>query len=65
MICSAPQIICLASSQRKAEIVEQILQGNITTDCPASVLRQQKQATLFLDLDAAQQLEYTRISHQD
>jgi glucosamine-6-phosphate deaminase len=53
MICSAKKIICLASGKRKAKIVKQILEEDITTDCPASVLRKQQQATLFLDVDSA------------
>ncbi|MBW4624486.1 MAG: 6-phosphogluconolactonase [Brasilonema octagenarum HA4186-MV1] len=53
MICSAKKIICLAPGKRKAKIVKQMLEGEITTDCPASVLRKQQQATLFLDVDSA------------
>ncbi|MGH8002596.1 MAG: glucosamine-6-phosphate deaminase [Brasilonema sp.] len=53
MICSAKKIICLAPGKRKAKIVKQMLEGNITTDCPASILRTQQQATLFLDIDSA------------
>ncbi|KAB8315681.1 glucosamine-6-phosphate deaminase [Tolypothrix campylonemoides VB511288] len=53
MICSANKIICLALGKRKATIVKQMLEGGITTDCPASILRTQQQATLFLDVDSA------------
>ncbi|NMF63750.1 glucosamine-6-phosphate deaminase [Brasilonema octagenarum] len=53
MICSARKIICLAPGKRKAKIVKQMLEGDITTDCPASILRTQQQATLFLDVDSA------------
>ncbi|MBW4632361.1 MAG: glucosamine-6-phosphate deaminase [Iphinoe sp. HA4291-MV1] len=53
MICSARKIICLAPAKRKAKIVKQMLEGDITTDCPASILRTQEQATLFLDVDSA------------
>jgi glucosamine-6-phosphate deaminase len=53
MICQAKKIICLAPGKRKQEVVKKVLQGSITTDCPASILRQQTQATLFLDLDSA------------
>ncbi|MBW4598276.1 MAG: glucosamine-6-phosphate deaminase [Calothrix sp. FI2-JRJ7] len=52
-ICAAKRIICLASGQRKAKIVAQMLQGEVTTTCPASILRHQPQATLFLDVDSA------------
>ncbi|MCC5639735.1 glucosamine-6-phosphate deaminase [Nostoc sp. CHAB 5844] len=53
LICSAKKIICLAPEKRKAQIVQQILQQNISTDCPASILCRQSQATLFLDINSA------------
>jgi glucosamine-6-phosphate deaminase len=53
LICSAKKIICLAPERRKANVVKDILQGSIDTKCPASILRQQPQATLFLDNDSA------------
>jgi glucosamine-6-phosphate deaminase len=53
MICSAKKIICLAPETRKANVVKEMLQGAISTDCPASILRQQPQATLFLDVNSA------------
>lgn len=52
-ICSAKQIFCLASGKHKAEVVSNMLRGSITTNCPASILRKQKQATLFLDQSSA------------
>jgi glucosamine-6-phosphate deaminase len=56
MICSAQKILCLAPGKRKAKVIKQMLQGDITTDCPASILRKQPQATLFLDADSAAEL---------
>jgi glucosamine-6-phosphate deaminase len=53
MICTAKKIICLAPATRKAQVVKTLLTGNITTNCPASILRQQPQATLFLDVNSA------------
>ena len=52
-ICSAKQIFCLASGQQKAAIVRKMLHGSIDIDCPASILRKQQQATLFLDFHSA------------
>ena len=49
MICSANKILCLAPGQRKAKVVAQMLQGDISQNFPASILRQQTQASLFLD----------------
>ncbi len=53
MICSSQKIICLAPEKRKANVVKEMLQGAISRDCPASILRQQPQATLFLDVNSA------------
>ena len=53
MICSVEKIFCLAPEKRKALPVKNLLQGEISTAIPSSVLRQQQQATLFIDLDAA------------
>jgi glucosamine-6-phosphate deaminase len=53
MICAAKKIICLAPGKGKAEIVKQLLSGKITEELPASILRKQPQAHLFLDAEAA------------
>lgn len=52
LICAAKKIICLAPEKRKAQIVKQMLTGTINSNCPASILRQKSQATLFLDRDS-------------
>jgi glucosamine-6-phosphate deaminase len=52
-ICRAQQIYCLATGQRKASIVRQLLQDPITPAVPATILRRQSQATLLLDSAAA------------
>jgi glucosamine-6-phosphate deaminase len=59
MICAAKKIICLAPEQRKAQVIKEMLQGEISTNCPASILRKQHQATLFLDANSASLLSYT------
>lgn len=51
-LCSARKMICLAPEKRKAKAVKAALQGPVSTDCPASVLRRQAHATLLLDLDS-------------
>jgi glucosamine-6-phosphate deaminase len=56
MICSAKKILCLVPSERKRHAVYQMLQGSISTEFPASVLRTQAQATLFLDANSAREL---------
>lgn len=53
MICAAKKIICLAPGKRKAKVVKHLLEGKITKEFPASILRNQPQANLLLDTDAA------------
>ncbi|MCG6136362.1 MAG: glucosamine-6-phosphate deaminase [Nostoc sp. LLA-1] len=53
LICAAKKIICLAPEKRKSQTVKQMLQESTTTNCPASILRKQSQATLFLDINSA------------
>jgi glucosamine-6-phosphate deaminase len=53
VLCSAKRMLCVAPEKRKAQAVKATLLGPIHTDCPASFLRQQPHATLFLDMDSA------------
>jgi glucosamine-6-phosphate deaminase len=53
LICSAQKILCLAPEKRKAPVVKEMLQGSVSSKYPASILRQQSQATLFLDVNSA------------
>jgi glucosamine-6-phosphate deaminase len=52
-IFRATQICCLAMGERKAAIVKTMLTGEISTTCPASLLRNHPGATLYLDEAAA------------
>jgi glucosamine-6-phosphate deaminase len=52
-ICRAEQIYCLATGQRKSNIVSRLLQEQIAPSLPATILRRQSQATLLLDAAAA------------
>ena len=52
-ICQAKKICCLAMGEKKAQIVKTMLTGEISPHCPASILRHQHQATLYLDEAAA------------
>jgi len=53
MLCSAKRMLCVAPEKRKASAVRNTLRGAIRTQCPASWLRRQSHATLFLDADSA------------
>lgn len=52
-ILRAKKICCLAMGTKKAAVVKQMLMGEITTQCPASILRRHPNATLYLDAAAA------------
>lgn len=52
-LCFAKKMLCVAPEKRKAQAVKDALQGPISTACPASILRRQSHATLFLDTDSA------------
>jgi len=53
LLCSARTMLCIVPEKRKARAVKDALQGPIHTACPASFLRRQPHATLFLDADSA------------
>ena len=52
-LCSAKRMLCIAPEKRKANAVRDALRGPVSTACPASWLRKQPHATLFLDNDSA------------
>jgi len=52
-ILSAKFIYCMVPGPTKAEAVKRTLEGPISTDCPATILRKHENAILFLDRDSA------------
>ena len=52
-LCSARKMLCISPEKRKAQAVRDALRGPVSTACPASFLRKQSHATLFLDADSA------------
>jgi glucosamine-6-phosphate deaminase len=52
-ILSATFIFCMVPGPTKEGAVKKTLEGPITTDCPASILKKHEKATLFLDQDSA------------
>ena len=52
-LCSAARMLCISPEKRKAVPVRDALRGPISAACPASILRRQAHATLFLDSDSA------------
>lgn len=53
----AKRIWLLATGEKKARAVKAMLEGPISTDCPASALRGHDDVTVFLDQAAASSLE--------
>ena len=49
----ARRVLAIVPERRKAEPVRAALEGPISTECPASILRRQEHATLFLDQSSA------------
>jgi glucosamine-6-phosphate deaminase len=52
-LCGARRMVCVVPERRKAVAVQRALCGPIETACPASVLRHQAHATLYLDAESA------------
>lgn len=52
-LLNASHVQVLASGRHKAQAIRTALQGPITEDCPASVLRTAPQAVLYLDEESA------------
>ncbi len=55
-IFSAKRLVCMANGKAKADIVAQVVKGEITPMIPASLLRIHPDATLVLDEEAASML---------
>jgi glucosamine-6-phosphate deaminase len=52
-LCAARKMLCLCPERRKAKAVQAALRGPVAAACPASILRRQAHAILFLDADSA------------
>jgi glucosamine-6-phosphate deaminase len=52
-LCAVRKMVCISPEKRKAQAVHNALRETISTNCPASYLRTQKQAVLLLDADSA------------
>lgn len=48
-----PRLILTVLGPRKAQAVKDMIQGPISTSCPASILRRHSDATVYLDREAA------------
>jgi len=52
-LLSAPWIYSMVPGARKAQAVKRTLEGAITADCPATILRRHDRAVLYLDRDSS------------
>ena len=56
-ICAAKRIFCLAGGNHKAEVVKKTLTSEISSNFPATILRQQSHATLFSTVNPIDRLD--------
>ena len=56
-ICRAKKIILLASGEGKADAIHSFIHGEVTENCPASVLHLHNEITLVVDKAAASRLD--------
>jgi glucosamine-6-phosphate deaminase len=54
----ASRVIAVVPEARKAFVVAAALEGDITADCPASILQKQGHVAVYLDPDSARLLEH-------
>jgi len=52
-IIRIPEAIAIVPGIKKAGAIDRMLNGAISTSCPASILRQHKNTTLYLDADSS------------
>lgn len=55
-IMSVPHAVCVVPTDRKANAVYNAVNGPVTTECPASILRNHADAGLYLDKAAASKI---------
>lgn len=63
-ILKSREIICVVPGPQKAEAVRAALEGPISPEVPASILRTHSHVTFFLDYEAASQLTETGVSEK-
>ena len=55
-IMQAKRILIIATGENKANAIKQLIGGNVTPQCPASVLQFHTDVTLMLDKGAASKI---------
>jgi glucosamine-6-phosphate deaminase len=59
-LLAAKHVLAVVPEVRKAAAVKAALQGSVTPDCPASILRTKQNVTMFLDLESASLLKWQK-----
>jgi glucosamine-6-phosphate deaminase len=57
-----PKLILSVPGKRKSHVVRRALREPLSTDCPATILRTHPDATLYLDLESANELDEVLVS---
>jgi glucosamine-6-phosphate deaminase len=57
-----PKLIVSVPGSRKAAITRRVLEGPISTECPASILHTHPDVTIYLDVDSAAELDQVTIA---
>ncbi len=55
-LMEAKQVLMLANGQKKAEIMQRVLEGPIGSELPATIIRSHGSSSVLLDMDAAGKL---------
>lgn len=55
-LVKAPYLFCIVPTDKKAQAVYNTINGDITEDCPASILRTRENAVLYLDGESSKLL---------
>ena len=55
-VMDAKKILLIATGERKADAVKAMIEGEITTDLPASILQKHNDVTVIVDQGAASKL---------
>lgn len=58
-IMKSKAIICVSPDSRKAAAVKNVIEGKVSNDVPASILKQHSRAFLYLDNESASLIERT------
>jgi len=60
-----PRLIASVPGVRKAKIMHRTLFGPISTECPSTLLRRHRNATVYLDEESAAELQTSRAASRD